>query len=101
MAETSTSTEILRSTAISIVRHFLSIVAAWLISKGLVAPEILSEGNLLILAGGVVAGGVSLWLIIRQKLKTRNLVEAAQEAAPGTSMEKIKDVADAKPLLKT
>jgi hypothetical protein len=98
MPEESASAQIVKSTAISIVRHFLSIGAAYLISKGLVAPEILSESNLLILAGGVVAGTISLGLIIRQKLKTRNLVQAARETPAGTSMEQIKDIANAKPL---
>lgn len=95
-----TSSQILKSILVAVVRHFLSIAAAWLIAKGLVAPETLSENNVLTLAGGVTAALISLGWIIYNKLKGRNLVEAAREAQPYTSMADIKLNAAAKPLLK-
>jgi hypothetical protein len=93
-----TSGEILKSILIAVVRHFLSILAAWLISKGLVSAELLSENNLLILAGGVAAALISLGWITYNKLKLRNLVEAAHEADPNTKMSVVKTEAAAKPL---
>jgi len=93
------STQILKSTAISVVKHFLSIGAAYLIAKGLVAPTILTEGNVAVLASGVVAGGISLGWIIQGKLKTRNLVIAAKNAPADTPMSVIKTEAAALPLL--
>lgn len=95
----STSGEILKSVIVAIVRHCLSIAAAWLISKGIVEPDTLSESNLLILAGGISAGLISLGWIVYNKLKTRNLVEAAREAQPYESMAEIKETAAAKPLI--
>src|SRR5688500_15763048 len=98
MADSATG-DILRSTLVSIIRHFLSILAAYLISKGLVQPEILSEGNLAVLATGIVAALVSLGWVVYNKLKTRNLVQAAAEAPANASMATIKADAEAKPLL--
>lgn len=97
--ENPTVTEILKSALISVIRHFLSILAAYLISKGLVAPEILSEGNILILAGGVAAGLVSLAWIIYRKLYTHRLIEAARIAPANADMDEIKKDAAATPLL--
>lgn len=94
-----TSGEILKSILVAVVRHLLSIAAAWLISKGVVAPETLSEGNLLTLAGGISAAIISLGWIVYNKLKTRNLVEAAREAWPHDPIETIKENAAAKPLI--
>ena len=94
-----TVSEILKSTLISIVRHFLSIAAAYLISKGLVAPEILSDGNLIILATGIATAIISLSWIVYQKLKTHRLVEAARVAPANAPIEEIKAAAEKKPLL--
>ena len=97
--ESPTVAEIVKSTLVSIVRHFLSIVAAYLISKGLVSPEILSESNLLILAGGIAAGLISLAAILYQKLKVHRLVEAARVAPANADMVDIKRDAANQPLL--
>jgi hypothetical protein len=94
-----TVVEILKSVLVAVIRHLLSIAAAWLISKGMVAPEILSDNNILVLAGGVTAALISLGWIVYNKLKVRNLVEAAREAAPLTPITTIKENAAAKPLL--
>lgn len=94
-----TSFEILKSVLVAVIRHFLSIAAAWLIAKGIVAPEILSEDNVIVLAGGVTFALISLGWIIYNKLKTHNLVEAAHEAQPYTSIAEVKQAAAAKPLL--
>lgn len=93
------SGEILKSVLISIVRHFLGIVAAYLVSRGLVSQELASEGNLLILAGGIVAALTTLGWIVYNKLKTRNLVQAALEAPTNTPIGMVKLAADEKPLL--
>jgi hypothetical protein len=94
-----TSLQILKSVLVAIIRHLLSIASAWLISKGIVAPETLSDDNVLTLAGGIAAALVSLGWIVYNKLKTRNLVEAAREASPGTTIAVIKESAAAMPLI--
>lgn len=81
------------------VRHFLSIAAAYLIAKGLVAPEVLSESNLLILAGGVVTALVSLGWIVYRKLEQHRLVQTALNSPKGTSLEDAKKDAAHEPLL--
>ena len=93
------SQDVLKSILISIVRHFLGIIAAYLVSKGLLSPEVASEGNLLVLAGGIAAGIITLGWIVYNKLKTRNLVQAAVEAPAGTPLRVIKADAEAKSLL--
>lgn len=99
--ENPTVTEILRSAAVAVVRHFISIVAAYLISKGLVAPEILSESNLLVLAGGVVTALISLGWIIYRKLSQHRLVQAALNAPAGAKLETVERDAAHEPLLGT
>jgi hypothetical protein len=94
-----TTSEILTSTLISIARHFISIVAAYLISKGLVAPDILSEGNIAILASGLAFALISLGAIVYKKLKTLRLLKAAQQADAGERMSVIKATASSMPLL--
>lgn len=97
MAE-STATEILKSSLVSIIRYFLAIIAAYLIKKGLVSADIASEQNLLVLAGGLATAVITLGWMLYTKLKTRNLIQAAQEAPAGTSMNTIKANAAEKPL---
>lgn len=92
------STTILKTIAIAIVRHLLSIVAAWLISKGIVAPEVLSVENLTVLAGGAAMGLLSLGLLVINKLRARNMVVAAMEAPAGTLLGVIEANASEKSL---
>lgn len=92
-------TEILSSTLVSVVRHFLSIAAAYLISKGLVAPEVLSEANIGILAAGGGAALISLGWIVYNKLKHQRELRVAIDAPPGTPIGIVKADASELPLL--
>lgn len=91
--------DVLKAVLISILRHILGIIAAFLISRGLLSPEVANDNNLLVLAGGFATGLIALALIVYNKLKTHNLVQAAMEAPAGTSIRTVKATADQKPLL--
>lgn len=90
MATPITWNEILKSTAISYVNHGLTLVFAYLAQHGLRQPEILTPENMLILAGAVVAGIVSLGMNVYRKAATHNVIEVARIAPAGTSIGVIK-----------
>lgn len=92
--------DILKSTALSYVNHGLTLLFVYLSQKGLRADAILTEANILVLAGAVVTGAGSAVMIIVRKLKARNLVQAAREAEPGARMTEIKAAAAEMPLVK-
>lgn len=91
--------EIIKSSAVAYVNHGLSILFFYLGQKLAFSPEILSAENILVLAGAIVAGALSLGMRLYRQKATHNLVEAAREASPGTRFATIKTEADSKPII--
>lgn len=85
-----TATQIGKSVLIAVLSRGLSIGAFWLVSKGIVAPEILTTGNVTIIAVGLAGFAIDLGWILFSKIRTWYLVEAARKAAPGEKMSVIK-----------
>lgn len=92
-----TSQEILRSTAVSYANHLLTALFLYLAQHGL-RSESLTEGNILILAGALVTGGASAGMVVYRKLVARRLLRAAQAATSGTSLARIQAEASTMPL---
>lgn len=91
--------EILKGTATTYAIRLLTLLAAYLAQRGLLADDILSPGNIAILAGALVTGGIDLAVTLYRKKKVHNLVEAAREAEPGARFATIKAEAEAKPII--
>ena len=91
--------EIVKSSLVAYVNHGLTILFAWLAQKFAFNPEILSGENILILAGAIVTGALSVGMRLYRQKKTHNLVEAAREALPNAKFETIEAEADAKPII--
>lgn len=78
-------TNILRKIAVNAVNHLLTLIAVWLIQKGIVSKDVLSPENIGILAAGAVAGGASLAMVVYRRIKERYILREAKAAAPFTS----------------
>lgn len=91
--------EIIKSSAISYVNHFLTLAFAYLTQHGLRQPEILNPANMLVLAGAIVAGLASLGMVIYRRATTHNVIETARNAPAGTSIGIIKTEAAELPKL--
>lgn len=92
--------DILKSWLVSIVKHGLSILAAYFIKRGLIDPASITDANLGLVAAGLATGAISLGWVLWGKLRQHNLVEAALEAPSGTPIGVVKTEAEAKPVLK-
>lgn len=84
---------ILKSVLIGVISRGLAIVSAWLIAKGLVAPELLDSTNVAILATGIAGALITLGWLVFVKIRTWYLVEAARKSQPGTPMSEVKEKA--------
>src|SRR6266487_4523560 len=84
------ASDILKKILVNAINHGFTLLAAWLISKGIVSKDILTPENLAILAGGAVAGLISLFMVVYRRIKERYMVEAAKRAditTPNTIIE--------------
>lgn len=83
----------------AVVRYYLTVVAAWLVARGVIdealGASITSEGTATVVALLVEIGimSVPLFWSLREKLQSRVLLETALGAAPGTELEVIEQVA--------
>ena len=84
-------TNILRKVLVNAVNHLLTLIAVWLIQKGIVSKDILTPENIGILAAGAVAGAISIFMVVYRRIKERFILREAKAAAPFTSNAIITD----------
>lgn len=85
-----TSGTILKSVAIATLTRIIFALSGWAVARGFLAEGLLSSGDITVLALGAFGLLVSLAYVIRAKIRTWYLVEAAKDAPAGEKMSVIR-----------